>query len=272
MLFRLVSTVVIALYALPARAASVDGVNIDWTSYGIGRQIVMLVHCSGCDSTTWREQIAALARNYRVITLDLPGHGRSGQAATLSMDLFVRAVEAVRAEAGAERIVLAGHANGAVVIRRYALTYPERVAGLVLVEGVLLIGDRNGHANVPPERTVRELGVGVTRADLIRGSTLRGTTSPELQGRILTMMLAVPDEVVAQTQIAMYQPSESMNEPINLPVLAIYGTGVATERAVKVLYPRAEYHRIADAGHFPMMSAPDVVSGLVDGFLARNGF
>ena len=82
---------------------------------------------------------AGLRQEYRVITVDLPGHGQSASPkdGKLSMDLFARAVEAVREEAKADRVVLVGHSMGAPVIRQYAHLYPQRVAGLVAVDGPL---------------------------------------------------------------------------------------------------------------------------------------
>ena len=141
-LFVLVVLVVAAATAARAAAASVDGIPLHWTSAGAGPQTLVLVHGWTCDDSSWSGQVPALTSKYRVLTLDLPGHGKSGKidAGRFSMDLFARAVEAVRAEAGAERIVLVGHSMGTPVIRQYARLYPQRVAALVLVDGVVVLG------------------------------------------------------------------------------------------------------------------------------------
>ena len=122
-----------------ASAASVDGMNVYSTSAGSGKTTVVLVHGWTCDSSSWDAQVPVLSKHYRVLTLDLPGHGRSGapKDGKFSIDLFARAVEAVRADAHADKIVLVGHSMGAPVIRQYAHTYPDRVAGLVAVDGPL---------------------------------------------------------------------------------------------------------------------------------------
>src|SRR5262245_65620726 len=85
--------------ATAARAATVDGATIHWTSTGSGRQALILVHGWTCDETSWKEQVPTLSKSYRVITLDLPGHGKSGMPKVFSMEVFARAIEAVRAEA-----------------------------------------------------------------------------------------------------------------------------------------------------------------------------
>src|SRR5207244_1234309 len=109
-------------FALPLRAASVDGLKIHSSSTGQGPRTLVFVHGWTCDSSSWVEQVPAFAKSYRVITLDLPGHGQSDSPADgkFSMDLFARAVEAVREEAKADKIVLVGHSMGAPVIRQYA--------------------------------------------------------------------------------------------------------------------------------------------------------
>src|ERR1019366_7625175 len=83
---------------------------------------------------------------YHVVTLDLPGHGQSESPASgkFSMDLFARAVEAVRDEANADKVVLVGHSMGVPVVRQYARLYPQHVAGLVAVDGPL--GGQPGRA------------------------------------------------------------------------------------------------------------------------------
>jgi pimeloyl-ACP methyl ester carboxylesterase len=101
-----------------ASAASLDGMPIHSTTSGRGKATIVLVHGWTCDVSSWDAQVPALSKQFRVIALDLPGHGRSGSPkdGKLSMDLFARAVEAVRTEAGADKVVLVGHSMGAPVI------------------------------------------------------------------------------------------------------------------------------------------------------------
>src|ERR1700689_153433 len=112
--------------SLSLSAASVDGLNIHSATSGTGVKTVILVHGYTCDETTWTEQVPALAKEYRVVTLDLPGHGKSDSPkdGKFSMDLFARAIEAVRAEVKADRVVVVGHSVGTPAILLYAPLYP----------------------------------------------------------------------------------------------------------------------------------------------------
>ena len=71
-------------------AATVDGLKVHSTVTGNGSTTVFLIHGYTCDGTIWAEQVPVLARQYRVVTLDLPGHGESDRPAVeqFSMDLF----------------------------------------------------------------------------------------------------------------------------------------------------------------------------------------
>jgi pimeloyl-ACP methyl ester carboxylesterase len=126
---------------VPAAAtaeARVEGLKIHYTIQGSGRTIVF-VHGWTCDETSWRQQVSAFSRDYRVITIDLPGHGKSEIPApeNFSMRLFAATIEAVRIQVGADRVALVDHSMGALVIRRYALDFPKQVAGLVSADGPL---------------------------------------------------------------------------------------------------------------------------------------
>ena len=96
------------LVAAPAAAASVDGLEIHSTVAGAGPKTVIFVHGWTCDQSSWAGQLQAFDDEYRVVTLDLPGHGKSDAPAqeAFSMELFAKAVEAVRQDVGADKVVL----------------------------------------------------------------------------------------------------------------------------------------------------------------------
>jgi pimeloyl-ACP methyl ester carboxylesterase len=263
----------IALLAQPSSAATVDGAAIHSSTVGAGPTIVF-VHGWTCDSSSWTGQVPSFAKEYRVITIDLPGHGRSAspQDGKWSMDLFARAVEAVRAEAGAERIVLVGHSMGAPVIRQYAHLYPQHVAGLVAVDGPLDIRvfPTEIPAGFPPltgpeGRTARE---GMIRSMFI------AETPIALQEKILAMMLAAPEATAVGAMNATFDPVNRWTDVIQSPALTVYaGTAnVPDPAATKQLYPHHEATQIPGTGHFLMMEKPDEFNRLLVGFLDKIGF
>jgi sigma-B regulation protein RsbQ len=264
--------VTLALLALvgtarPALAADIDGAKIHWTSAGSGPAVIF-VHGWTCDETSWQGQVPEFRKQYRVITLDLPGHGKSDlpKDGTFSMELFARAVEAVRAEAKIDRAVFVGHSMGTPVIRTYALMYPAHVAGLVLVDGLVQVAGAASPFTPPPMLGKEGMQA---REKMVRGMFGPATT-PQLQQHILKMMLGTKEATAAGAMNATWDQSWVKNDPITVPVLGIYaGTPLAGRDAITRVFPKVEYHEIPGSAHFLMMEKPDEFNPLLSAFLRK---
>jgi pimeloyl-ACP methyl ester carboxylesterase len=264
---RLLFAVVLACsVSLPLSSATVDGLKLHSTVTGSGPTLIF-VHGWTCDSTSWAGQVPALSKKYRVVILDLPGHGRSGSpaAGTFSMDLFAKAVEAVRHEAKADKIVLVGHSMGAPVIRQYARRYPQHVAALVAVDGPL---DMSGFNFQPPPVTGPE---GLKTRETMIKSMFSPQTSSALQRQILAMMLRAPEATAGGAMQAMLDPSIRQAEPTPVPALAVYaGTAQMPDvAAMKKHLPAFEATQIAGTGHFLMMEKPEEFNRTLTAFLEK---
>jgi len=273
---RVLLPVVILLPLLaPLSAASVDGLAIHSSTTGAGKDTIVFVHGWTCDSSSWAAQVPAFARKYRVITVDLPGHGRSASPkdGKLSMDLFARAVEAVREEAKADKIVLVGHSMGAPVIRTYARLYPQRVAALVAVDGPLDLRAFPGPeiGQVPPPMVGPE-GL-KAREKMIRGM-FTPQTPPALQEQILKMMLGTSEATANGAMASVFDPALRKADISSAPALAIYaGTARVPDLAkTKEVLPNFESTQIAGTGHFVMMEKPQEFNTLLTAFLNKIKF
>jgi pimeloyl-ACP methyl ester carboxylesterase len=267
----LYSIVVVAALVAPLPAASVDGLNVHWSSAGKGASTVVFVHGWTCDSSSWGAQLPAVAAKYRAITVDLPGHGQSGAPADgkFSMDLFARAVEAVREEAKAERIALVGHSMGAPVIRQYARLYPHRVAALVAADGPLDMRDfRIGQP--PPPMTGSE---GLKAREAMIRTMFTPQTPQALQQQVLAMMLKAPEATASGAMAAMFDPALRTDDVTPVPALAIYAGSrpVPPDDAARKALPKFEATQIPGTGHFLMMENPGEFNRLLMAFLERVG-
>ena len=271
--FRRVHLITLALLAVvgtttsSALAANVDGAKVHWTSKGSGPAIIF-VHGWTCDESSWQGQVPAFSKQYRVITLDLPGHGKSDlpKNGTFSMQLFARAVEAVRAEAKVDRAVFVGHSMGTPVIRAYATMYPAHVAGLVLVDGLVQVAGSQPGFTPPPMIGTEGLKA---RENMVRGMFGPATT-PELQQHILKMMLGTKEATAAGAMNATWDQSWVKNDPITVPVLGVYAARpLASREAITRIFPKVEYHEIPGSAHFLMMEKPDEFNQLLSAFLRK---
>lgn len=129
---------------LPSRAEATnphDGVRIAWDSVGAtDRETVLLVHGSALSKAIWRGlgYVAALAEQYRVITMDLRGHGRSAkphERADYQLELVLADVLAVLDDAGVPQAHYLGYSFGARVGFSLGSVAPERMASFVSLAG-----------------------------------------------------------------------------------------------------------------------------------------
>jgi pimeloyl-ACP methyl ester carboxylesterase len=271
--FRSLIVGVAVLAAVNASAATVDGIPLHSSTTGQGAHTILLVHGWTCDSTSWAAQVPALAQRYRVVTLDLPGHGKSGSPkdGKFTMDLFARAVEAVRSEAKADKVVLVGHSMGMPVIRQYARLYPQRVAALVSVDGVVGLGSGGENAPPPPQASMMGGPEGKkNREHLIRGMFTPATSKP-VQDKILSMMLAAPEATAVGAMTATFDPAIWKDDVMTIPVLGLYAEKSQLGNAAygKKIYPKFEYVGIPGTGHFLMMEKPQEFNKLLIAFVDR---
>ncbi len=100
-----------------------------------GRALV-LIHGSNASLHTWEPWVTRLQSEYRIITLDLPGHGLTGANPNgrYDMESYVDVVDQVMQQLGVPHAILAGNSMGGGVSWNYALSHPEKVDALVLVD------------------------------------------------------------------------------------------------------------------------------------------
>jgi pimeloyl-ACP methyl ester carboxylesterase len=257
--------------ASTASAATVDGLKIHSTSAGSGPTTLVFVHGWTCDLSSWAGQVPALAKKYRVLTLDLPGHGQSDSPkdGKFSMDLFARAVEAVRAEARADKVVLVGHSMGAPVIRQYARLYPQHVAALVAVDGPLDM--RQFPADFKPPSLTGPEGL-KAREGMIRGM-FTPQTPADVQQKVLAMMLKAPEATAIGAMGSMADPSLRKADVTPMPALAVWaGTNQQMPKIedARQTLPRFEQTKVAGTGHFLMMEKPEEFNRLLIEFVDRQ--
>ena len=113
-----------------------DGVRVYFEDHGSGPG-VLLSHGFSQSSAMWRDQVEALSGNYRVMTWDMRGHGRSdypNDLAAYSEAHSVADMAAILDACGLATAVIGGHSLGGCTSLAFHLAHPQRTAGLMLFD------------------------------------------------------------------------------------------------------------------------------------------
>lgn len=123
------------------RFVELQGIEVHYKAFGEGEPPVMLLHGFGASLFSWHLVMETLAMDRGVVAFDRPGFGLTERplpggwkgASPYGVQAQVTLTIALMDELGLRQAVLVGHSAGGAVATLVAVTYPDRVAGLVLV-------------------------------------------------------------------------------------------------------------------------------------------
>jgi pimeloyl-ACP methyl ester carboxylesterase len=187
------------------------------------------------------------------------------------MEMFAKAVEAVRAEQKADKIVLVGHSMGTPVIREYARRYPQH-------DGTRPGGRRRAappRQGAPPPAPILDPAKIMSPEGLQLRETMIKTmftpkTPKDVQDRVLKMMLAAPPATAAGAMVATFDPSGTNSDVMAVPAYGIFAEksfALSATTFMKTVLPKLEYVEMPGTGHFVMMEQPQEFNRLLIKFV-----
>jgi pimeloyl-ACP methyl ester carboxylesterase len=124
--------------AVPRTDEYVDvyGASVHYLAWGErGKRGLVFVHGGGANAHWWTPLAATFATEFRVVALDLTGHGDSGHREIYSPELWTDEVVGVTADAGIDgKPVVIGHSMGGFVTIATAARHPEQVNGVIICD------------------------------------------------------------------------------------------------------------------------------------------
>ncbi|UNU41887.1 alpha/beta hydrolase [Sphingopyxis sp. YF1] len=252
---------------------------------------LILLHGSNASLHTWEPLVKRLGGEYRIVTLDLPGHGLTGGTPDkdYSADGMMAAVDVVAAKLGLDHFVLGGNSMGGWVAWRYAVDHPDRVDALLLFDAAgmpLRAGEKRPESNIGfrilEYRFGRWLATRITPRALVeqslRGSVEKQAIVDEPMIDRYWELLRFPGNREATVLRARMDREPAMAArvgEIRAPTLILFGR---QDRLVNATAAQTFHERIAGSdvlildgiGHLPMEEAPDATAAAVADFLKRR--
>lgn len=253
---------------------------------------IVLVHGFSASLHTWEPWVAHLKRDYRVISLDLPGHGLTNclEEGRIGTEQFVQTVDAVTRALGVDRFTLAGNSMGGGVAWAYALAHPDRLDALVLV-------DASGWPETASEKKgdplvfkllanplARRLMKNTDMTFLVRGGLRDSFANPDLATDEMvnryTALSRAPchrDALMALSsgRDAHQEASAAALGQIRVPTLILHGEQdhlipVSAGRKFADAIPGAELVTYPEAGHLPQEEVAEQSAADLQDFLTRQ--
>ncbi|HEX2344662.1 MAG TPA: alpha/beta hydrolase [Vicinamibacterales bacterium] len=241
------------------RVGSIDGVEIVYSAGGAGETALVFIHGGLADREFWAPQLSALADRFRVVALDLAGHGASGRnRKNWTIAAFGGDVRAVVDALKLRRVVLIGNSLGGPVALEAVRLLRGRVLGVIAVDTL-----HDATAALDPSESRKRAAAfrtdfpGTCRAMV--GALFHTGTQEELRAWAERRMCAMPPDVVADMMdgFAGYDLTAAVRAA-GVPIRAINGDlwPTAIERT-RTLAPDFNAVILKGAGHYPMLERPD---------------
>lgn len=250
---------------------------------------LVLVHGSNASLHTWEPWVAELGGTYRIVSMDLPGHGLTGRVPgdDYSREGMAASVHELTEMLGLERFAIGGNSMGGGVSAMYALEHPERVTALILVNsaGVPVVREDTDPplafrlARMPVlskvmryvlPRSVVEEGVRKVFVD-------QSKVTDEMVARYFDLTLHEGNRDATRIRFSSYAGRDEAAfaerlGAIEAPTLVIWGDKdllipVAAADTFKERIPHAELVIYENVGHVPMEEVPAESAGAVAAFL-----
>ena len=260
-----------------------DGVAIVYSVAGAGDTALVFIHGGMADRSFYDAQLAALSSRYRVLALDLAGHGESGRNRTKwGIPEFGADVKAVLDAERLGRVVLLGNSLGGPTAVEAALLVPGRIVGVVGIDTFQDLGhpDTPEYARAEAEDIRR-------RAEAFRAdypgamkAMVRLLFHPDADPAVVAdaerrMMRTSPEVAYAMiSSLLGYDYAVSVRR-LTVPLRTIngdlYPTDIAAARKVK---PDFDAVVMKHVGHYPMLERPGEfnthVQAVVEALLAAR--
>ncbi|MCW2598651.1 MAG: alpha/beta hydrolase fold protein [Frankiales bacterium] len=270
---------------------AVHGNLVRYAEAGTTGPVVVLIHGLASRAAQWQQVMARLGEQYRVIAPDLLGHGLSAKPrGDYSLGAQACGVRDLLAALGHHRVTLVGHSLGGGIAMQFAYQFPERIERLALVNSGGL------GPEVSPFLRAATLPGSELVLPVIAGSWVRKAAS-RLDGLLGKAHVMVPEGLREAligvgslgdpaTRQAFVHTARSVIDVRgqrvdgrdrlylagDLPLLVVWGqkdTIIPVEhgRAIGEAVPAARVEVFARSGHFPHLTEPLRLAGLLQDWL-----
>uniref|UniRef100_A0A7C3UYU5 Alpha/beta fold hydrolase n=1 Tax=Desulfobacca acetoxidans TaxID=60893 RepID=A0A7C3UYU5_9BACT len=248
-------------------------IDLSYYDHGGGETLV-LVHGLGGDAAGWRQQIAVLSDSWRVVAMDLRGHGGSGYRPeeAITLRAFADDLAALLRSLGVEQAHFCGSSLGGMIVLELWVRFPALLKSLILADTT---------AFFPPPQMLADFLRLFDQVDLAAWAgfmaprLLGPKASASLEEEMRRTMAATSRAVYRQGLVAAFQADYRWMLPlVDIPTLIVVGE---EDQATPIGYARFLASRIKGsalrlvraAAHLPHRENPEEFNRILKEHLER---
>ena len=257
------------LKAENGKAISKDGVEIAYTVDSLNASTdspaLVFIHGWSCDKTFWTNQISVFESKYKVVAIDLGGHGESGiNRKNWTLDSFAEDVVAVVNKLGLKKIILIGHSMGGPVSIEAANKLKGKVIGLVGADTFQNLGKTIPDSLVSPFLNPFKENFSAATKEFVK-AMFPANADPVLVKMVSDKMSSAPPEIAMSASENMFKDNAiSALKEFNVPIISIncdhFPVQVESNKKQVKFY---ELKIMKGVGHFVMLENPDEFNRLL---------
>lgn len=260
------------------RTLEINGHTVHYRDEGRSNtKTVVLLHGFMQSLDVWSSYVLSYMNRFRVVTVDLPGHGQTDTFGEIhTMNFMARVVREVLAHIGVDRCVMVGHSMGGYVALAFAEHFPFMLRGLALVNSHAMADSeakRQSREGVCAEVLENKAKFVVDFVPHLFSESRREEMSQDIK-YLKDQCLETSVESIIAAQLGMSRRPSRINvlEELEVPVLFVYGKDderLLPEVAVaQTLLPhRAEMLMLDKTGHMSFLEEREYVKARIANFV-----
>lgn len=247
--------------------------ELHYTLVGNGGVALVFVHGWCINGEYWAQQVARFKPHYRVLTLDLAGHGKSPRTHdTITIANYADDVVRLLNKLQLDSIILIGHSMSGNINLRVYQQVADKVIGFIGVDNLQVVGHQPSEQEAKP---FTEL-MGKLRQDykgvvgkFAESYLFHPATDSAVKQRVIADFVNADPAVAIPTLENLskeYSYEREMLPKLNVPLLLIATEkSIQDESSLKQYCPNGyKYWLIKNSGHYPMIEQPEEFNRLLD--------
>ncbi|MDP3452070.1 MAG: alpha/beta hydrolase [Bacteroidales bacterium] len=260
--------------------STVNGLPVHISDSKKGERVLVLLHGYLETLYIWEEFSSLFSNDFRIISIDLPGHGLSPTAPVNTMELCAKTLNSVLDKLKIDKALLVGHSMGGYVAIEALKQNPERYSGLVLMHSTPF-------ADLPERSDERKREISLIRQNkltsLVKLSVPKmfaNQNVARMEEKILEIIeiceVHDPEGIAASVEGMMLRvDNTSFLNSCDTPILVICGkhdnyiTVEACDK-MRVSLPKADFVVLENSGHCSFLEEPKLSAQAISLFYSKQ--